>query len=68
MCQVGRQHAEALTLRALELLAGCDLDRGLSCGVGDEEVHGQIFTVHVVVHPRLDVTRQQVGVHVAVVL
>ena len=55
-------------LGALELLARGDFERRFPRDVGDEEVHGQILAVHVVVHPCLDVVGHLVGVQEAEIL
>lgn len=41
---------------------------GFACDVCDQEVHGYIFTVHVSVHPVLDVSRHLVSIQIVEVL
>jgi hypothetical protein len=41
---------------------------GFARDVGNQEVHGDIFTVHVCVHPILDVSRHLVRVQIVEVL
>lgn len=36
--------------------------------VGDEEIHRNVLTIHVIVHPFFDVARHGGGVHVTPVL
>ena len=44
------------------------LDGGFAGDVGNQEVHGDVFTVHVCVHPVLDVSRHLVRVQIVEVL
>ncbi len=49
-------------------LTDTDLDGDFAGDVVDEEVHGDVLAVHVLVHHLLDVAWLRVRVHVAVVL
>lgn len=62
------QHLAVGALWTLELLARGHLDGTLTGHVGDEEVHGNVLAVHVVIDPLSDVTRHVVGVQVTVIL
>ena len=44
------------------------LDWRFARDVGDEEVHGDVLTVDLIIHELFDVSRLGVGVHIAVIL
>lgn len=44
------------------------LNDSFPCNVGHQEIHGNIFTVHVSIHPVLDVPRHFVGIQVIKIL
>lgn len=47
---------------------GSYLDDSFPCDIGHQKIHGNIFTVHVSIHPVLDVSRHFVGVQVIKIL
>ena len=66
--RVRGQHLTVSTAGTLELLAGGHFDGSLAGDVGDEEVHGDVFTVHVVIHPLPDIAWHVVSIQITVIL
>lgn len=44
------------------------LDDSFPCDVGYQEVHGNVFTVHVCIHPVLDISGHFIGIQVVKIL
>ena len=53
---IERQTPSSGALTALELLSWRHFDRGFPGIVTDDEIHGNVFTVHVFIHPVFDVS------------
>lgn len=52
-----------------ELAMGASyLDDSFPCDVSHQEIHGNVFTVHMSIHPVLDVPRHLVGIQVVKIL
>lgn len=68
MIDIGRQHFRICAFGALEFFAWNDLDRWFFCDICHQEIHSDIFAIHVIVNPLSDLRWQFIGVRIAPIL